>query len=193
MPEKFLTKTALGALVAAGALAFAAGASAKTLVYCSEGSPEGFNPALYTAGTTFDASSRNVFNRLVEFERGTTKIGPALAESWEVSDDGKTYTFKLRQGRQVSHHQGLHADARLQRRRRDLQLRAPTRREPPVPQGLRRPVRVLRGHGHGRPDQLDRQVDDYTVRFNLTKPEAPFIANLGMDFASIMSAEQADA
>ena len=31
--------------------------SAKTLIYCSEGSPEGFNPQLYTAGTTFDASS----------------------------------------------------------------------------------------------------------------------------------------
>ena len=33
-------------------------AEAKTLVYCSEGSPEGFNPALFTAGTTFDAGSR---------------------------------------------------------------------------------------------------------------------------------------
>ena len=73
-------------------------AQAKTLVYCSEGSPEGFNPALYTSGTTFDASSRPVFNRLVEFERGTTTTVPALAESWEISDDGLTYTFHLRKG-----------------------------------------------------------------------------------------------
>jgi dipeptide transport system substrate-binding protein len=56
-------------------------ADAKTLVFCSEGSPEGFNPSLYTSGTTFDATARNVFNQLVQFERGTTKIGPALAES----------------------------------------------------------------------------------------------------------------
>ena len=69
----------------------------KTLVYCSEGSPEGFNPALYTAGTTFDASARQVYNRLVEFEPGTTNIQPALAESWTVSDDGLEYTFDLRQ------------------------------------------------------------------------------------------------
>ena len=34
--------------------------------------------------------------------------------------------------------------------------------------------------------------DDYTVVFHLTRPEAPFIANLGMDFASIFSAEYAD-
>ncbi len=40
------------------ATGLATAASAKTLVYCSEGSPEGFDPALYTAGTTFDASGR---------------------------------------------------------------------------------------------------------------------------------------
>ncbi len=74
------------------------GAQAQTLVYCSEGSPEGFDPALYTAGTTFDASSHPIYNRLVEFKVGTTEVIPGLAESWEVSDDGKTVTFKLREG-----------------------------------------------------------------------------------------------
>ena len=86
-------------LLAATALTLALGtaaASAKTLVYCSEGSPEGFDPALYTAGTTFDASSRAVYNRLVEFKHGSTEIEPGLAESWEVSEDGTEYTFKLR-------------------------------------------------------------------------------------------------
>ena len=56
------------AAVLLAATALAGVANAKTLVYCSEGSPEGFDPALYTAGTTFDASSRPVFNRLVEFK-----------------------------------------------------------------------------------------------------------------------------
>ena len=51
-------------------ITFAAPSMAKTLVYCSEASPEGFTPALYTGGTTFDASSRQVFNKLVELERG---------------------------------------------------------------------------------------------------------------------------
>ena len=36
------------------------------------------------------------------------------------------------------------------------------------------------------------KVDDYTVRFTLTRPEAPFLADLGMDFASILSKEYAD-
>ena len=90
----------LTTLLAATALATMMGSAAwsKTLVYCSEGSPEGFDPALYTAGTTFDASSRTVYNRLVEFKKGATEVEPGLAESWEVSADGKEYTFKLRAG-----------------------------------------------------------------------------------------------
>ena len=35
---------------------------------------------------------------LVEFERGSTKIVPGLAETWEASSDGLSYTFKLRKG-----------------------------------------------------------------------------------------------
>ncbi len=42
----------------------AASVQAKTLVYCSEGSPEGFNPQLFTSGTTYDASSVPIYNRL---------------------------------------------------------------------------------------------------------------------------------
>ena len=63
------------------AMTVAAGVQAKTLVYCSEGSPEGFNPQLFTSGTTYDASSRQIYNRLVEFTIGTTELHPALAGS----------------------------------------------------------------------------------------------------------------
>lgn len=63
------------------AMTVAASVQAKTLVYCSEGSPEGFNPQLFTSGTTYDASSVPLYNRLVEFKIGTTEVIPGLAES----------------------------------------------------------------------------------------------------------------
>ncbi len=179
------------ALLAATVLSGAA--SAKTLVYCSEGSPEGFDPALYTAGTTFDASSRPVYNRLVEFTPGTTQIEPGLAESWEVSDDGLEYTFKLRPGVKFqstdffSPSRDMNADDVIYSFERQLNADNPWNQ-------------YVAGaaweyfNGMGMPDLIKsiEKVDDMTVKFTLNKPEAPFLANLGMDFASIMSKEYAD-
>src|ERR1700731_3712030 len=93
MQRKVLTLAALAAFVIGGTTV-----SGKTLVYCSEGSPENFYPAINTTGTSFDASSRPIYNRLLEFERGTTKLVPGLAESYDVAADGKTVTFHLRKG-----------------------------------------------------------------------------------------------
>ena len=184
--------TTLGALaLAAAANAPGAAFAAGTLVFCSEGSPEGFDPALYTAGTTFDASSRQVYNRLVEFERGETTIAPALAESWEVSDDGLEYTFTLRPGVQFqttaffTPTRDLNADDVIFSFERQLD---------------QEDVYVSGGaweyfNGMSMPDLIAsiEAVDDMTVKFTLTRPEAPMIANLAMDFASIVSKEYADA
>ncbi|HSF96626.1 MAG TPA: ABC transporter substrate-binding protein [Thermohalobaculum sp.] len=179
-------------LATAAAALIAGHAQAKTLVYCSEGSPEGFNPSLYTAGTTFDASSRAIFNRLAEFAPGTTEIRPALAESWEVSDDGLEYTFRLRSG--VKFHSTANFTPSRDFNADDV-LYSFNR------QFLKdHPDHSLSGgtyeyfSGMSMPDLLKEvvKVDDMTVKFVLNRPEAPMIANLGMDFASVMSAEYAD-
>ena len=182
-------------LLAATALTLALGsvASAKTLVYCSEGSPEGFDPALYTAGTTFDASSRPVYNRLVEFKHGSTETEPGLAKSWDVSDDGTEYTFHLRPGVKFqttdffTPTRELNADDVIFSFERQLDPKNPWNQ-------------YVNGasweyaSGMGFPDLIQsiEKVDDLTVKFKLKHPEAPFIADLAMDFASIMSKEYAD-
>ena len=163
----------------------------KTLVYCSEGSPEGFNPSLYTSGTTFDASSRALYNRLVEFKRGTTKIQPALANSWSVSRDSLRYTFSLRKGvkfhgtKNFSPSRDFNADDVLYSFNRQFDKSHPDHK--------------LSGgsyeyfNGMDMPALISKieKVDNHTVRFVLKRPEAPFLANMAMDFASIMSAEYA--
>lgn len=88
----------LKAAIAAALLSVAAGVSAKPLVVCTEASPEGFDMVQYTTAVTADAVAETIFNRLVDFKPGTTDIEPALAESWEISPDGLTYTFHLRKG-----------------------------------------------------------------------------------------------
>src|SRR5262249_30811141 len=88
----------LGAAVASTlVLGLAWAAQAKTLVYCSEASPEGFNPSFFDGGQTIDAT-RQIFNRLVQFKPGGTHIVPGLAGKWDISDDGLEYTFHLRKG-----------------------------------------------------------------------------------------------
>ena len=187
--KKIATLLAATAIVST----FAFAASAKTLVYCSEGSPEGFDPALYTAGTTFDASSRTAYNRLVEFKHGGTEIEPGLAEKWEVSPDGLSYTFHLRKGvkfqttEYFTPTRELNADDVIYSFNRQLKADDPWNKyvEGAAWEYL---------SGMGFPDLIKsiEKVDDLTVKFNLNKPEAPFLANMGMDFASILSKEYAD-
>ena len=82
--------------VALAAAGLAQSAEASLLSYCAEGPVEGFDPARYVTAATFDGSSQLLYNRLVEFQPGTATIVPGLAESWDVSKDGLTYTFHLR-------------------------------------------------------------------------------------------------
>ncbi|GAB1261636.1 ABC transporter substrate-binding protein [Aurantivibrio plasticivorans] len=164
----------------------------KTLVYCSEGSPEGFNAALFTAGTTFDASSKNVYNRLVEFDIGTTNTKPGLAESWEISDDGLTYTFHLRQG--VKFHSTDYFTPTRDFNAADVVFSFKRQVD------NEHPYHSVSGGSYEYFASMDMPallkdviaIDDYTVQFTLNRPEAPMIANMAMDFASIMSAEYAD-
>ncbi|EWY40316.1 peptide ABC transporter substrate-binding protein [Skermanella stibiiresistens SB22] len=185
-----LRGAALGLTLAAG---FVSPLAAKTLVYCSEGSPEGFNPAFFTAGTTFDATSRQVFDKLVQFERGTTKIVPGLAESWTVSEEGLEYTFKLRKG--VKFHTSKSFKPTRDFNAQDVIFTFERQWK------TENPYHTVSGGAYEYFNSMDmpkllksiEAVDDYTVKFTLNEPEAPFLANLGMDFASIQSAEYADA
>ena len=167
--------------------------AAKTFVYCSEASPSTFNPQLATDGPTFNASSRPIYNRLVDFERGGTKVLPSLAEKWDVSKDGKQITFHLRKNVQwqttatFKPTRAFNADDVVFTFDRMLK---PTH-----------PFHKVSGGTYEYFTSMDMQnllaavekVDDHTIRFKLTKPSAPFLANMAMDFASIISAEYGDA
>ena len=67
--------------------------ASQSLVVCTEASPEGFDIVQYTAATTADASAETVFDRLVQFAPGSTRLQPGLAESWSISPDGLIYVL----------------------------------------------------------------------------------------------------
>jgi len=181
-------------LAATAIVALAAGAAqAKQLVYCSEASPAHFDPGPTTGGNDFDASSRTIYNRLVEFKHGGTEVEPGLAESWEISEDGLEYTFKLRPG--VKFHttsyftptRDLNADDVIFSFERQW-------KEDNAFYTYLEGISWDYFQGMDMPKYLKsiEKVDDLTVKITLNEPNAPMIANLGMDFASIMSKEYAD-
>ncbi|UJF19981.1 peptide ABC transporter substrate-binding protein SapA [Vibrio sp. SS-MA-C1-2] len=66
-------------------------------IYCTQGIPNTFNPQLVDGGIVIDTLSLQLYNRLLDFDPVTLQPTPSLAKSWEVSSDGLTYTFQLRQ------------------------------------------------------------------------------------------------
>ena len=179
-------------IVSAGLMAAAPFAQAATnLVFCSEGSPAGFDPAQYTTGTDFDASAETMFNRLTQFERGGTAVVPGLATSWDVSPDGLTYTFHLRDG--VKFHttpyfkptRTFNADDVLFTFNRMINKDDPFRKAAPTE------FPYFTDMGMDTNIKNIEKVDDHTVKFTLGTVDAAFIQNMAMSFASIQSAEYA--
>lgn len=164
--------------------------AAQNFVYCMEGSPASFNPQLVTDGVSMNSSSQAIFNRLVEFKPGTTEVGPGLAESWTISKDKLTYTFKLRKN--IPFHSNDIFKPTRDFNAEDVVYTFKSQLDTKYPLSI--PAANYEYFKAMELDQLIADVkktDDYTVVFTLKRPEAPFLANLAMDFASILSEEYA--
>jgi peptide/nickel transport system substrate-binding protein len=95
-----LCGVALVALVAAGC---GGGGGGDTLTFGTASDPVVLDGALVSDGESLRVIDQ-IFETLVGLEPGTTEIVPELAESWEASPDGLTWTFKLKDG--VTFHDG---------------------------------------------------------------------------------------
>lgn len=179
---------AITALAAATTPALAAG----TLTVCTEASPDGFDIAQYESAVTNDAAGRTLYDQLLSFKHGTTEVAPGLAERWEVSPDGLTYTFFLRKG--VKFHttpwfkptRDLNADDVL------WSINRVNDKSHPAHGVAKNGYVYWEGMGMSKLIKSVTKVDEHTVRFTLTRPEAPFLADMAMEaLGSIYSAEYA--
>lgn len=159
------------------------------LVYCSEGSPETFNPQLVTSGTTIDAISQQLYDRLLQIDADTGELVPALAKSWQVSADGKTYLFTLRDDVQFHRTEYFSPSRPLQAEDVVFTFNRIMQRSHP-----------FHHQGGGNypffqsvdwADLVDSVTADtsYQVRFELSRPDSSFLSNIATDFAAILSAE----
>jgi dipeptide transport system substrate-binding protein len=174
------------------ALVTASPLAAKTLVYCSEGSPENFYPAINTTGTSFDANSQ-IYSRIVDFERGTTKVIPGLAERWDISADGTVYTFHLRKGvkwqsnRIFKPTRDFNADDMV------FWIERQWKKDNPYFNVTSPNHSYFDDMGLPKLLKSVEKVDADTVRIALNSAEAPFLSDLAMEYAGVQSKEYADA
>jgi dipeptide transport system substrate-binding protein len=187
-----IKRALLAALAVPALMAMAPAVSAKTLVYCSEGSPENFSPSINTTGTSFDVTAQ-IYNNLVQFERGGTAVVPGLAEKWTVSPDGLVYTFTLRKG--VKWHSNANFKPTREMNADDIIFMIERQWKEANPYfKVTSPNHSYFGDmGMDKLLKTVEKVDPMTVKFTLNKPEAPFLSDLAMQYAGVQSKEYADA
>ena len=163
--------------------------SAKSIIYCSEGSPASFNPQTITSGTSIDATSNQLYDRLLSFNPGDNDIKPALAKSWHVTRDGKMITFYLRKN--VEFHQTeyftptrtFNADDVLFSFNRILDQN----HEFNSVAGVQYPF--FQSVNFSSLVYEVEKINEYTVRFKLNHSDSSFLSNLASDYSVIISAE----
>src|SRR5690606_28490436 len=119
-------------------------------------------------------------------------VEPALASSWDISEDGKRYVFHLRPG--VKFHttdyfkptRDFNADDVVFTFQRMLDKNHPFRKAYPTE------FPYFTDMGLDKNIARVEKLDDLSVAFTLNEVDAAFIQNLSMSFAAIQSAEYAD-
>ena len=165
--------------------------SERSLIYCSEGSPETLNPQLITSGVTADATSKQLYNQLIVFDPKDNSIAPSIAKSWHITQDNKKITFYLRKN--VAFHttdyftptRTLNADDILFSFNRILKSDNLFHHV----SGGKYPY--FQSVGFSELIEDIERINDYTVRFTLRRADSSFMANLANDFAVILSKEYA--
>jgi peptide/nickel transport system substrate-binding protein len=136
------------------------------LIVAQIAEPKSLDPHAVTAVNDFRILM-NVYDGLVSYKSGTLEVEPALAESWTISEDARTYTFKLRQG--VAFHDGtpFNAEAVKFNFERMLDEKHPQHDTGPFPLSF----------FFSAVDTVEAP-DAQTVVFTLKEPYAPFLSNL---------------
>lgn len=140
------------------------------------------------ATTEYYTVAMNIFDRLVEVKAngdGTSEIVPSLAKSWEISDDGLTYTFNLNEGVKFSNGADLTSSDVLYTIKRMLTY------EKAVNDDIYDMIQGASDVAEGKTEELAgfKIIDDYNFSLTLEEPYGAFLACLTTPGASIFDEE----
>jgi len=163
-----------------------------TLIYCTESLPTSFNPQISHDIASLDATTHQIYSRLVKIDPKTNQFIPDLAESWQRSADKLRYRFTLREN--ISFHQTtffkptrfLNADDILFSFNRMLNV------QHPYHSINNQAENYFYNHPFTNLLSEINKIDEHTVEFVLAKPDVTLLANLAAHYAVIHSQQYAD-
>ncbi|MBX7245629.1 MAG: ABC transporter substrate-binding protein [Candidatus Sumerlaeaceae bacterium] len=181
-----LTGCGSGPQNGSGTQASGAAPAAKVLNYIIGNDVANMDPSLIT-DIESAIVAQQVYQGLTRFKADSVEVEPALAEKYECSPDGLKWTFTLRDGVKFSDGTPFNADA--------VKFSILRQMDPNHPfhvAGKMRSARTLFGDPRSTETMLVKDItspDDRTVVFELARPYVPFLKNLAMVPASIVSPE----
>lgn len=128
-----------------------------------------------------------IFDGLMDYEPGTAKLRPGLAESYEISPDGKVFTFKLRDG--VKFHNGRAMTAEDVKYSFERTVN-PATQSPGA--GFLGSIEGFEAMQGGTATELSgvKIIDPKTVQVTLSRPDATFLSVMALNFAFIVPKEE---
>lgn len=168
--KKLLLAGVAGLAIGAAAPAFAAG----DIVITYKDDVSTLDPAIGYDWQNWSII-KSLFDGLMDYKPGTTELVPDLAESYEISEDGKTFTFKLRDGAAFTNGRAVTAD--------DVKYSIERVLDP-----------ATQSPGAGFFGSIDtiEVVDPKTIRFNLSRPDATFLHVMALNFAHVVPKEEVE-
>lgn len=132
---------------------------------------------------------KSLFDGLMDYEPGTTTLRPELAESYEISPDGKTFTFKLRKG--VKFHNGREMTADDVKYSLD-RVTNPKTQSPGA--GFFASINGYDDVAGGKSESLAgvTVVDPSTVKIELSRPDATFLHVMAINFSHVVPREEVE-
>lgn len=129
---------------------------------------------------------KSIFDGLMDYKPGTTELRPGLAESYEISEDGQTFTFKLRSG--VKFHNGREMTADDVKYSLD-RVTNPKTQSPGA--GFFGSIKGFDEVTAGSAETLSgvTVIDPSTVKIELSRPDATFLHVMALNFASVVPQE----
>ena len=133
---------------------------------------------------------KSLFDGLMDYVPGTTELRPGLAESYDLSQDGLTYTFHLRNG--VKFHNGREMTADDVKYSLD-RVTDPATQSPGA--GFFGSILGYDAAADGSAKGLEgvKVIDPATVQITLSRPDATFLHVMALNFASVVPQEAVDA